>query len=253
MRLKDSHVVVTGGSRGIGVALGQAFTGAGARVTLVARESAALQAAADGIGATALAADLRDCDGVAARAEAIAPVDVLVHNAGLDAVGAFADLPPAALRDLISVNVLAPAELTRQALPAMLARGRGRIVFVSSLSAHITLPGLAAYSATKAAVSQLADGLRTELRGTGVGITLVELGAVRTDMYASIRGYPATDRAVGRTLALRVQRLLDVDEVASAVVRACRKDRYSVVRPRRMLPTALLARSPQRLGELVTR
>lgn len=251
MDLSGRHVLVTGGSRGIGAALGRAFAAAGARVTLVARGADELRRTADRIGANPLVGDVRDADGLLARADELAPVDVLVHNAGLDRTGEFADLSAEDLRDLYAVNALAPAELSRQALPSMTRRGAGRLVFVSSLSAQVSLPGLTAYSAAKAAVSQLAEGLRAELRGSGVGVTLVELGPVRTGMYEAVQEHPPAARAFGRLLTMRAMRVVDPDEVGRAVVDACRADRDSVVLPRRGRAQVALARLPQRLANLV--
>lgn len=253
MDLRNKHVVITGGSRGIGAALGREFVTAGARVTLIARNDRLLRQTADKIGATAVSADLRDASDLLRRVEQIGPLDVLVNNAGIAHAGSFGELTAAALHDVYTVNAIAPAELARQVLPSMLARRSGRIVFVSSLSALITLPGLTAYSATKAAVSQLAEGLRQELHKTGIGITLVEIGTVDSDMYRKGREYPPTARAADRLRATRAARLITEDEVASAVVRACRKERYLVVLPRSLRGQATLSHTPQRIVNLLLR
>jgi short-subunit dehydrogenase len=253
MDLRDKHVVITGGSRGIGAALGREFVEARARVTLVARNDKPLKQAADKIGASAVSADVRDAPELLRRVEQIAPIDVLVNNAGIAPCGPFRDLTAAELHDVYTVNAIAPTELARQVLPGMLVRRSGRIVFVSSLSALITMPGLTAYSASKAAVSQLAEGLRQELRGTGVGITLVEIGTVDSDTYRKGREYPPTARAADRLLATRAVRLITEDEVATAVVKACRKDRYLVVLPRRLRGQATLSHVPQRIVNLLLR
>jgi uncharacterized protein len=253
MDLRDKHVVITGGSRGIGAALGREFVEAGARVTLVARDDVPLKQAAGKIGASAVSADVRDASELLRRVEEIAPVDVLINNAGIAPCGSFGELTADDLRDVYTVNAIAPAELARQVLPGMLARRCGRIVFVSSLSALITLPGLTAYSATKAAVSQLAEGLRQELRETAIGVTLVEIGTVDSDTYRKGREYPPTARAWDRLLATRGLRLITEDQVASTVVRACRKDRYLVVLPRRLRGQATLSHAPQRMTNLLLR
>lgn len=254
MQLAGSHVLVTGGSRGIGRALASALAARGAQVTIVARKRAQLEAAAAEIGADWIEADLAAEDGLAglvARAEERGPVDVLVNNAGLDAVGTLADADADGLRQLWNLNVIAPAELSRQALPGMIERGRGRLVFISSLSAEVALPGLTSYSATKAAVSQFADGLRTELAPTGVGVTLVELGAVGTELYETVRVNQDTARAFDRVHKLRMLRELTVDEVVTGVVKALEKDRGAVVLPRRGRTQYLMARAPQRISRLM--
>lgn len=251
MNLTDRHVVVIGGSRGIGAALGRAFTSAGSRVTLVARGAEQLRSTAETIGASHVVADVGAPADLIDRVARIAPVDVLVNNAGVDRTGAFGDLSAQELNDIYAVNAIAPAELSRQVLPSMVSRRTGRIVFVSSLSAQVSLPGLTAYSAAKAAVSQLAEGLRREVRGSGVRVTLAEFGAVDTGMYQAVQAYPPAAAAFRRLLSTRTLRLLTADEVAGAVVTACRADHDSVVLPRRARAQVALARMPQRIGNLL--
>lgn len=248
MHLRDRHVVVTGGSRGMGAAFGRAFAGAGSRVTLVARTEEALAKVAADLGVGYLAADVSAADGLADRLTAIAPVDVLVNNAGLATPGVLDGLSARELRQLYDVNALAPAELARQLLPGMKARGEGQIVFVSSLSAQVALPGLAAYSATKAAVSQLAEGLRHDLRGTGIGIVNVELGPVDTGLYDEATSYEPCRAAFDRMLRIRMLRKLTADEVAGAVVGACERDRDRVVLPRRGTVQVVSSHLPQWLA-----
>jgi len=252
MDLAGKHVVITGGSRGIGAAMASAFAAADTRVSLVARDEQRLRQVAEPIGAAWLVADLADPGGLIDRAQRLAPIDILINNAGLDHTGAFTELSAPRLGELYAVNALAPAELARQALPAMLARGAGQIVFISSLSATVSLPGLTAYSASKAAVSQLVPGLRAELRGSGVELILVELGPVATAMYDAVRSHPPAARAFDRLLTTRTLRLLDESEIAAAIVEACRHQRRNVVLPRRARPQTGLARLPQRLADLLT-
>jgi short-subunit dehydrogenase len=165
--------------------------------------------------------------------------------------GPFRDTSTDNLRRLIEVNVVAPAELTRQALDGMLERRFGRIVFMSSLSAEVALPGLVAYSATKAAISQLADGLRDELAGSGIGITLVEIGGAVTEMYETARSYKPTADGFDRAYKLGMLRELGADEVARAIAKAIERDRPSVVLPRRGRTQYAMARAPQAIARLV--
>jgi short-subunit dehydrogenase len=251
MQLNDRHVVITGGSRGLGAAMGRAFTAAGAAVTLVARSEDQLKERAAEIGADYLVADLREPDGLISRIERAMPIDILVNNAGIDAIGPLSAMTAHDMRDLFAVNALAPAELTRQVVPGMIDRGRGRIVFVSSLSAQVAMPGLTAYSATKAATSQFAEGLRSELRGTPVGVTTVEVGPIATEMYDAINRYPPGRDAFGRMVRLGFLRVLSAEKLAAAVVKACRSDRGSVVLPRRARSQVMAARFPQRVADRV--
>ncbi|HVT65616.1 MAG TPA: SDR family oxidoreductase [Mycobacteriales bacterium] len=248
MELTDRHVVVTGGSRGMGAAIGKGFAAAGARVTLLARGENELAKVAADLGVGHLAADVTAAAGLAERLEAVAPVDILINNAGLGTSAELEDFSAEDLRRLYDVNALAPAELARQLLPGMRARASGRIVFVSSLSAQVALPGLTAYSATKAAMSQLAEGLRRDLRGSGVGVTNVELGPVDTGLYDEATSYQPTRDAFNRLLRVQMLRKLTPDEVADAVVMACRKDRDRVVLPRRARSQVFVSHLPQSLA-----
>jgi len=130
LALLGAHVVVTGASRGIGAALAGELAGRGARVTLVARSEMPLKALAAEIGGVAVVADLADpshLDGLVARIEAGAgPVDVLINNAAVAVVNRLVDQSADDIRQSFALNCVAPAELCRQVLPGMLARGRGR-------------------------------------------------------------------------------------------------------------------------------
>ncbi|HEX3706404.1 MAG TPA: SDR family oxidoreductase [Mycobacteriales bacterium] len=248
MELNDRHVVVTGGSRGVGAAIGAAFAAAGARVTLVARNETQLAKAASACGGGYLAADLLDLDALPAlvsRMTAVAPIDILVNNAGLGLPSAVEDLSSEQLRALFTLNALVPAELTRLVLPALRHRAIARLVFVSSLSAQVSLPGLTAYSATKAAVSQFAEGLRRDLSNSAIGVTTAELGPIHTEMYGEIEGYQPCADAFNRMLRLGTLRMLEPEEVATAIVMACRRDKSRVVLPRRGRSQVVASHLPQ--------
>ncbi|MFL6239679.1 MAG: SDR family NAD(P)-dependent oxidoreductase [Actinomycetes bacterium] len=250
MELSDRHVLVTGGSRGIGLAMAKEFAAAGSRLTLVASGREALEKAAAEVGGRPLAADLADTNEVnglvtAAEEQAGAPIDIAVLNAGIDVSGAFADLSAADVQRLCQLNITTTIELARQARASMASRGQGHIVAVSSLSAQVAMPGLATYAATKAAVSQFIIGVRPELGRDGIRTTLVEIGQVKTDLYATARNNPATARAFDRAVRLGLLRDLEVDEVARAVVRAVRRNKEMVVLPRRARFQSVLSHTPQ--------
>jgi short-subunit dehydrogenase len=248
MELQHRHVVVTGGSRGIGPALGRSFAAAGAAVTLVARTEADLAVEAKAIGADYVAADLLDVaalPGLVERLEAMAPIDIVVNNAGLGTPGPLEEMSADALRDLYTLNAFVPAELARLTVPGMKQRAQGRQVFISSLSAQVAMPGLTAYSATKAAISQLAEGLHRDLKGTGVGVTTAELGPVDTGLYDHATAYQPCADAFNRMLKIGMLRKLTPDDVADAVVAACHKDRSRVVLPRRATAQVVSSHLPQ--------
>jgi short-subunit dehydrogenase len=259
VELAGAHVVVTGASRGIGRELAGVFLEAGARVSLVARGADALDEivrAAGGDRAAAFACDLAVAgaiDGLLDRIEAArGPVDVLVNNAGVDHTGPFGEMTAAELRTVVGVNLVATAELCRQVVPRMIARRRGHIVNVSSIGGSLASAGIVVYCATKAGVNQLTAGLRAELKGTGVGTTLVEIGPVATQMMDGVRDYAPTAASVRRLERAGLAPELDPQAVAGAVARAVLADRRHLRLPRRQAPMSMIAEAPRRIGELLT-
>jgi short-subunit dehydrogenase len=249
MRVTGSHVLLTGATGDIGRRLAVHLGAAGARVTLVARHREALEALAAQVGGAALPADLTDRDqrrDLVERAEAAGgPVDVVVNNAGTEHVGHLATLSADDLEHLVTLNLLAPAELCRQVVPGMLRRGRGHLVNVSSLAGVGTFPGLAAYGATKAGLTHLTSGLRADLRGGPVGTLAVEIGPVTSHMMGRITEHAPAAAAFERLLRARVLRMLDPDLVARAVVAAIVDDRPTLRMPRRTAPLAALTHAPR--------
>jgi len=201
MKLRNARALITGASRGLGRSIAQTFADRGSDVALVARSGGALETLAKELHGKAYPTDLTDPAAVEAlidRVEADGPIDVLVNNAGLDCVRLFADTSAQQVRDLLQVNLAAPMELCRQVMPRMLSRGRGHIVNVSSMGALSVTPGLTLYGTSKAGLSQFTSGLHAELRGTPVATTLVQIGAVKTDMADNIRGFGPTRPAIER-------------------------------------------------------
>jgi dehydrogenase/reductase SDR family member 7B len=187
---RDQVIWITGASSGIGEQLAYAFAIAGAQLILSARNAPALErvrvACPEPGRVHLLPVDLSDLDALASTAAAaerlLGRVDMLVNNAGV-AVRDFALATTLDVdRRLMTVNYLGPVTLTKAVLPAMLARGSGRIVMISSLSGSFGVPRAAAYSASKHALHGFVDSLRMELRGRGVAITTVIPGVIRTDI-----------------------------------------------------------------------
>lgn len=190
------HALITGGSHGLGLALARELGRRGARVTIVARDAAALTDAAaglqaDGVDARAIAADLGDKAAIHAIAHQAAAlrgdVDLLVHNAST--------LGPTPLRLLLDtecedfecalqVNVLGPFRLSKVIAGSMALRGRGTIVHVSSDAAVEAYPRWGAYGASKAALDHLSRTWAAELEGTGVRVLAVDPGEMDTRMHA---------------------------------------------------------------------
>ncbi len=193
----ERTALITGASSGIGEALAQRFARGGFNLVLVARSGEKLRALAatlkaeHGVKAWVSVADLA-LPGAAARLagtlkRARRPIDVLVNNAGVLEHGPFVDMPPQRHQELIALNVLALTELLAQFVPAMVARGGGRVLNVASIGAFQPVPLLATYAATKAFVLSLTESLSEELKGSGVTVTALCPGITATPMLGRAR------------------------------------------------------------------
>jgi short-subunit dehydrogenase len=204
-------------------------TGAGGGIGgAIARE---LEAA----GATVIRSDVGDFDlatpdGPRRLAAAAGRVDVLVNCAGAGLYGPVAELDLPGVARITALNLLAPIALTRELLPGMLERGEGHIVNIASLVAHVPKRDEAAYAATKAGLAGFTRSLREELRGTGVGVSLISPAVVDTPFFAG-RGGP---------YRRRWPRPVSPDRVARATILAIRNDRAEVVVPRWLTVAARL-------------
>ena len=256
MKLSGAHVLVTGASRGIGACVAEGAAQRGATVTLVARSAEALTERARALGGHALPCDLADPaarSDLVTRAEAAAgrPVDVLVSCAGVDRVDGMLDVTAEQLQQVFEVNLVAPAELIRQLVPGMVERGRGHLVTVSSGFSTVIGPGFVPYASSKAGLSHFHGGLRLELRGTGIGMTLVEPGPVQTAMYGDIEAHRLAHAVMRRFLRLRLTRIVTPEDVATRILAAIEHDRAHVVPVRRMVPVIAFDWLPRRVSELV--
>lgn len=217
--------LITGASSGIGEALARCFARDGHRLVLVARGEDRLRALAatlhaeHGTRVDVLPADLAAPGAAAALASALRRkrrhIDVLVNNAGVTEQGAFSAISAERHQRVIDLNVSAPTAMLAAFLPAMLARGQGRILNVASIAAFEPVPGLATYAATKAFVLSLTESLAEELRGSGVSVTALCPGITATPMLG---GAVARN---GKLAGLPGFLIGDVAEVAAAGYRAC--------------------------------
>lgn len=176
--------IVTGATGGIGEAVVRRFRERGDEVIAVGRDPEKLKA----LDAVPALVDLARPDGIA---DALLPslpetVDVLVHCAGRMSTGTVGDLPPAAWLDDLTVNLVAAAEVTRCALPA-LRRSAGHVVFVNFWDGHGLQPGWGPYAASKYGLRALAEALRTEEERHGVGVTSIYPACTATEMQRVLR------------------------------------------------------------------
>jgi short-subunit dehydrogenase len=214
MRLEPGHVaLVTGASSGIGRATALELARRGVAVGLIARrgdllEEVAAEVRGRGAQAAVGVADVSRRDSLAQAIERcsreLGPVDLLVANAGISESTGHDPVDVEVVEYVHRVNFLGTVYSVSEVLPSMLARERGWILGVSSLTAFRGLPSTGAYSASKAAMSNFLESLRLDLRGTGVGVTVAHPGYVRTPLTDRSR-HPRpfimeADRAVGRML-----------------------------------------------------
>ena len=192
------NILITGASSGIGRDAALALAQAGHHVIAAARRLPALEALRD-LAPTIepLRLDLDDAESIAAAVAHLGDrrIDVLVNNAGFATACALADLSDRDLRAQFETNVFGLMTLTRALLPAMIARGEGRIINVSSVSGRIPAPLLGAYHATKYALEALSDALRMELAPLGVRVSIIEPGTIRTDFASRTLAEAAAARA----------------------------------------------------------
>lgn len=218
MHVRGTTVLLTGATGGLGRAIARTFAAHGAELVLTGRRVAELERLAEEVGARAVAADLGDPDGVRRLVEEAGAVDVLVANAALPAGGPLSAVTPEQVERALAVNLRAPIELTRALVPAMVSAGRGHVVHIGSLAGKVASPGSTLYNATKFGLRGFALGLREELHGTGVGVSVVQPGFVRdAGMFADSGGKPPAG-----------MRTVSPKEVADAVVDAIARDRGEV-------------------------
>lgn len=222
-------VFITGASSGLGAGLARRFASDGDRVALAARREDRLNALAQSIRQTGGEAAVFPCD-VTDRAAVqhavqqcvsqLGPVDVLVAGAGVNRPSSVDSLAAETVEKVFAVNVFGAVYAIEAVLPGMLERQSGRIVGISSLASMQAQPGFLAYSASKAALSNLLEGLRMELGGRGVDVTTVNPGFVKTEMTAEYN----------HDMPLLMERDEAVERIYSAILRGYARSTF----PRRL-------------------
>jgi 3-oxoacyl-[acyl-carrier protein] reductase len=216
------NVIVTGGSRGIGLGIARRLIEVGFHVTAVARKqsdelASALQQAESSGALHFVPFDLGEIEKIPELVKKVrksfGPIYGLVNNAGISAEGALALMPTLQMEQLVRMNSLSPMVITKSVVRSMMADGGGRIVSISSVTALTGYSGLSVYSATKASLIGFTRSLAREVGRLGVNVNAIAPGFVDTEMTRDLK---AEHRAqIVRRSALK--RLVDIDDIASAV------------------------------------
>ena len=233
-------VLITGGSRGLGLVMARQLAAAGARLALVARDERELERARReliGAGAEVLAlpCDVRvQADVNAAVQEAVkhfGGIDVLINNAGVIQVGPFQQMTIKDFEDALAVHLFGPLFFTLAVLPDMRRRGTGRLVNISSVGGKIAVPHLLPYTVSKFALVGLSDGLRAELRRENILVTTVCPGLMRTGSHGN-GGFKGKRRLeyAWFTIADSLPVLsVSAENAARQILNACRKGQARLV------------------------
>jgi NAD(P)-dependent dehydrogenase (short-subunit alcohol dehydrogenase family) len=244
--LAGKVVAITGGGRGIGRATAVALIAQGARIALgdIDAELAAKAAAELGGGTIGLPLDVTDAASFEAflveTERRLGPLDVLINNAGIMPIGSFVDETDAMTDQIIDINVRGVITGSRLALRRFLPRRTGHIVNMASSAGKTGLAGGVTYCTSKHAVVGLTEAIRSEVRGTSIGVSIVMPIPVNTELGSGLhrlRGFPP----------------VEPEDVAAEIVRALQFGRVDVYVPRRI---GLLLRSasvlPRRLVDLIS-
>lgn len=244
MELREKSVLVTGATGGLGRAIAAALADRGARLVLSSRKLDQLEELAallPGEHRTCVA-DLAEPGAAQALLDQAGELDAMVANAGLPASGRLDEMSPTHAERALRVNLEAPILMSQALIPALRERGSGHIVLISSLNGRAAPPRSSVYSATKFGLRGFGLALREDLRGSGVGVSVVMPGFIRdAGMFADSGARPPAGMGTSTPQA-----------VATAVVRSIERDRGEVdVAPRRTVIAAKFAgRHPELAGRL---
>ncbi|MCH8065461.1 MAG: SDR family NAD(P)-dependent oxidoreductase [Chloroflexi bacterium] len=257
MNLKGTNAIVTGGSRGIGPYIARALARQGTNIVLAARDAERLEAVRKeveslGVKAISIPTDVNLADDrrnlIEQASSGLGEIDLLVNNAGIEPTSAFVDIDESRIVDTIDTNLTSCLLLMRAVLPAMVERGKGQVVNIASMAGKIPIPYDSIYSATKFALVGASHAVRSELRGTGVGVSVICPGfIVDAGMYAD---------AVDETgvAAPAIAGTSRPEQVANAVVRAAKHDVAEViVTPLSGRPLAAAAAVAPNIGQAMMR
>jgi short-subunit dehydrogenase len=228
----SSAALVTGASSGIGAAIARELASRGYSIALVARREERLRSLATdlasehGVAAEAIACDLGDPDERDRLADELRgrgrSVEVLVNNAGFGHQADFATSPRERMVEMVRLNVEAVVDLTSRFMGPMVERGRGTVINIASTAAFQPLPGSAVYAASKSFVLSFSEAIRTELRGSGVTVTAVCPGPVKTE-FTEVAGVGGVEERTPGAV------WMSAEDIARHAVDGAAKDRRVVV------------------------
>ena len=231
MDFKDKIVLITGASSGIGKETAIQFAKKGANVILVARRKQKLEQIADDLKKFNISTLICECD-VSDKLqvekmsklvlEKYGSIDILVNNAGFAIYGSVFDLTTEEIESQMATNYFGMIYCIKNFLPSMIQKKSGHIVNVASVAASFGLPGIASYCASKFAMLGFSEGLKHELKGTGIGITVVSPIMVRTDFF---------DHPSFKKMPKYSPLSLSDKTVAKAILRAANSPRLEIIVP----------------------
>jgi NADP-dependent 3-hydroxy acid dehydrogenase YdfG len=240
-------VAITGASSGIGAATAEACARRGMRVGLFARREVRLEKLAKEIRerggeAETVVGDVRDREAVAGLVTAVTrrwgSLDAIIANAGFGIVAPVATTPPEEVHEIFDVNVLGTVWAIQAAWPVFEVQRQGHVIIVSSVLAQHGLPANALYSATKAAQSVMADGLRVEAEAVGIDVSVVYPVGTDTEFFEAIRKSPGRKKKLGSALPSGPRQT--AEQVARSIVDCLERPRFEVYpyRAARLVPWA---------------
>ncbi|HYH59313.1 MAG TPA: SDR family NAD(P)-dependent oxidoreductase [Thermoleophilaceae bacterium] len=220
VELQGARVLLTGATGGIGQAIARALHGRGAQLILTGRKTDVLDELAGELGerAETRTLDLSDASALAGFCADVGHVDILVANAGLPGTGTLEDYSPEQVDRVLDVNLRAPVHMTRALMPGMVERGRGHLVYISSISGKVATARASLYNGTKFGLRGFAYAVREDLRGTGVGVTTVFPGFISDAGMWADAGIDLP-RGVG---------MKSPEQVATAVIKGIEKDKAEI-------------------------